>query len=68
MLTTIHDDATTTMIRRTRRVDGGQEEIKKPVVVEEYNKFMGGVDRSDQLLSYYVFLHRMVKWWRRPFV
>ena len=28
---------------------------------------MGGVDRSDQLLSYYGFCHRTVKWWRRAF-
>ena len=41
MLSTIHDDAMTTKVRRTRRVEGGQEEIKKPVVVEEYNRFMG---------------------------
>ena len=26
---------------------------------------MGGVDKSDQLLSYYGFSHRMVKWWKR---
>ena len=65
MLSTIHDDAMTTKVRRTRRVEGGQEEIKKPVVVEEYNRFMGGVDKSDQLLSYYGFSHRTVKWWRR---
>ena len=28
---------------------------------------MGGVDKSDQLLSYYGFSHRTVKWWRRGF-
>ena len=65
MLTTIHDDSMTTKVRRTRRVQGGQEEVKKPVVVEQYNSYMGGVDRSDQLLSYYGFSHRTVKWWRR---
>ena len=26
---------------------------------------MGGVDKSDQLLSYYTFHHRTVKWWKR---
>ena len=26
---------------------------------------MGGVDKSDQLLPYYGFSHRTVKWWRR---
>ena len=31
----------------------------------EYNKYMGGVDRADQFLSYYI--HRTVKWWRRAF-
>lgn len=65
MLSTIHDDSLTTKIRRTRRVAGGQEEIVKPVVVEQYNTYMGGVDKSDQLLSYYGFAHRTVKWWRR---
>ena len=65
MLTTIHNDSMTTKVRRTRRVQGGLEEIRKPVVVEQYNQFMGGVDRSDQLLSYYGFAHRTVKWWRR---
>ena len=65
MLTTIHDDTMMTKLRRTRRAEGGQEEVRKPVVVEEYNRFMGGVDRSDQLLSYYGFSHRTVKWWRR---
>ena len=50
MLTTIHDDSMTTKVRRTRRVQGGLEEIRKPVVVEQYNQFMGGVDCSDQLL------------------
>ena len=37
MLSTIHDDSMTTKVRRTRQVEGGQEEIRKPVVVEEYN-------------------------------
>ena len=65
MLSTIHDDYMTTKVRRTRRVEEGQEEIRKPVVVEEYNTYMGGVDKSDQLLSYYGFSHRTVKWWKQ---
>ena len=65
MLSTIHDDSMTTKIRRKRRREGEKEEILKPVVVDQYNQFMGGVDRSDQLLSYYGFSHRTVKWWRR---
>ena len=65
MLTTIHDNSMTTKVRRKRRRGGEREEIRKPVTVDQYNQFMGGVDRSDQLLSYYGFSHRTVKWWRR---
>ena len=67
MLTTVHDDSVVTKQRRTRSVQGGVEDICKPVVVECYNEFMGGVDTGDQLLSYYGFSHRTLKWWRRAF-
>lgn len=67
MLSTVHDDSVLTKTRRTRHVQGGREEVRKPVMIEEYNKHMGGVDKSDQLLSYYGFAHRTVKWWRRAF-
>ena len=34
-------------------------------MVDHYNNHMGGVDMGDQLLSYYGFNHRTVKWYRR---
>ena len=58
MLSTIHDNTMTTKVRRTRNAEGGREEIWKPVVVEQYNCFTG-VDKSDQLLSYYRFSHKL---------
>ena len=67
LLSTIHDDSMVTKVRRTRLAPGGREEISKPHLVEQYNTYMGGVDKSDQLLSYYGFSHRTVKWWRRAF-
>lgn len=39
----------------------------KPVVITDYNKHMLGVDKVDQLTTYYHFLHRSVKWWRKTF-
>ena len=39
----------------------------KPLVVADYNQYMLGVDKLDQLTSYYSFLHRSVKWWRKVF-
>ena len=53
--------------RRSRHATGGTETVKKPKMVDEYNQFMGGVDRSDQQVLYYGFAHRSVKWWKRVF-
>jgi hypothetical protein len=37
-------------------------DIKKPYDVVQYNKFMKGVDRADQYLSYCSVLRKTVKW------
>ena len=66
-LTTIHPDREVAVERRSRRAVGGRETVMKPHTIVEYNKYMGGVDVADQLLSYYGFGHRTVKWWRRAF-
>ena len=39
----------------------------KPLMIVDYNKHMLGVDKLDQLMSYYCFLHKSVKWWRKVF-
>ena len=65
VLTTIHDNGVVEIERRSRHAVGGTERIKKPRAVAEYNRYMGGVDTADQLLSYYGFSHRTVKLWRR---
>lgn len=65
MLTTIHDDSTIVKRRRTRLSATGLEDIVKPTAIAEYNTYMGGVDKSDQLLTYYTFHHRTTKWWKR---
>lgn len=67
ILTTIHDSSTTVKRRRTRLSATGVEEISKPTAIAEYNSHMGGVDKSDQLLTYYTFQHRTSKWWKRAF-
>jgi len=67
MLSTIHDDSMVTKQRCTRLVSGGVETIQKPKVIEEYNQYMGGVDKSDQLVTYYGFRRCSEKWWKRAF-
>ena len=48
------------------RTHRGQQK-HKPAVVQLYNDNMPGVDKMDQLASYYAFLRKSVKWWRKVF-
>ena len=63
----LHDDSMVSKQRRTRQATGGVEVVQKPAVIEDYNKYMGGVDKSDQLVAYYGFRHSSKKWWKRAF-
>lgn len=65
MLTTCHS-AEEKWTGKRHRIQ--QNPIYKPTAVLEYTKYMGGVDRSDQLLNYYTFLRKSVKWWRKVWV
>ena len=67
VLSTVHDDTPVAVERRSRRAPGGRETVEKPQAVVKYNKYMGGVDHGDQLLTYYGYSHRTRKWWRRAF-
>ena len=67
ILSTLHGDSPVEVERRSRHAAGGREVVEKPEAITEYNKFMGGVDKGDQLLSYYGFPHRTIKWWKRAF-
>lgn len=42
-----------------------KERIWKPICVVDYNKYMKGVDRADQYLSYYSIVRRTKKWTKR---
>lgn len=64
-LSSIHSPRQTTSVRRRLR-NGSKIDVHCPKVVETYNKFMGGVDRFDQLLERYA-MGRSIKWWHRIF-
>ena len=55
MLSMINDDTTVDKCRETRTATRGTEVIQKHKVIDEYNSYMGGVDRCDQLITYYDF-------------
>jgi Na+/melibiose symporter-like transporter len=42
---------------------GGHYKIKPAVL--DYNRYKTGVDRSGQMLSYYSFSRKTIKWWKK---
>ena len=64
-LTTMHDN--TREIVRVRQRGGAFQEVSKPVALCDYNRFMGGVDGVDQMLSYYPVVRKTVKWVKKLF-
>jgi len=58
MISTIHDSTTVNKGRKDRKTN---IEIKKPYAVSQNNKFIKGIHRADQYLSYYSILKKTVK-------
>ena len=67
VLSTIHGTSMSSVSRRNRQAPGGVETVQKPTMIMEYNAYMGGVDKADQLVTYYGFSHHSKKWWKRIF-
>lgn len=51
----------------TGKVDENGVHILKPDCVVSYNKYMGAVDRCDQMVAYGSFERRTLKWWKKVF-
>lgn len=64
-ISTIHDASMGVESVRVR--GGGRVNIAKPNMVISYNKYMSGVDRVDQMLSYYPTVRPTVKWVKKLF-
>jgi len=61
MLSTLHTGKMTDSGKVNRR----RERVNKPDSVIDYNMHMCGVDRMDQLVSYYTPLRKTLKWYRK---
>ncbi len=59
LISTLPDNGMINVTRRTRGNNQGTETIRKPGLIDVYNKYMGGVDISDQLVKYYGYPHRL---------
>ncbi|XP_051171925.1 piggyBac transposable element-derived protein 4-like [Leptopilina boulardi] len=64
VLSTAHDPAFVTEVKRKNR-DGSRSNISCPEVIADYNKYMGGVDRFDQLKERYAVGKRSKKWYNK---
>ncbi|XP_064641920.1 piggyBac transposable element-derived protein 4-like [Lineus longissimus] len=64
ILSTQHNNATQQVMVRAQ---GGRRPKQKPVAIQNYNDFMSGVDLSDQMMQYYAFKRKTLKWWKKLF-
>ena len=61
MLSTIHDHS---MVHRPDRRHRNQRQTT-PACIFDYNKYMGGVDRTDQLMQPYEIPRKSMKWYKK---
>ena len=68
-LTTMHKAEGTATVNRTVVSEGEvtREQVSCPPLLPDYQAFMRGVDRADQLMGYYNVSRRSKKWWKRVF-
>ena len=64
MLSTIH---TNTFSDTQKKDHTTGENIRKPDIVLDYNKYMGGVDLSDFLTNKYADMRKSLKWYKKLF-
>ena len=58
------------VVKRSGRNESGEfqsMELPLPAAIKQYNRFMGGVDMSDQLISYHRVLRQTKKYWKTLF-
>ena len=66
-LSTKHDGSLGPITRKKKKGGGETEKIMKPLCISEYNLYMSGVDRLDQMISYYPFARKTMKWPKKVF-
>ena len=68
LLSTVHSDAMFEKHVRCKDTANNSRTISKPMAVELYTQFMGGVDRHDRQLWNGIPLHRTLKWWKKAYL
>lgn len=60
-----HNATIDTTVRKMK--DGTTKNIECPEAMIFYNKYMGGVDHADQMITLYDLDRRSGKWWKKVF-
>ena len=66
-LSTNCDPTTANIVRRLHK-DGTLKDVPCPSVATAYNKFMFGVDRTEQIGMQYSSCRKALKWWKYLFL
>ena len=67
MTTAYPGHSISTVKRRVKNTSTGlsqTQDVPIPVAIEKYNSYMGGVDKSDQYISYNQILRKTVRYWK----
>lgn len=67
LMTSAHGAQTFTKRVRSKHHAGNVRVVDKPCAIQSYSCNMGGVDRVDKQLTYYLLAHRCCKWWKKIF-
>ena len=61
ILSNLHDES----LVRKRQKGRFESFVNKPVSVDDYNKYMGGVDKCDRMIQPYDATRKTMKWYRK---
>ncbi|KAK3721643.1 hypothetical protein QZH41_003665 [Actinostola sp. cb2023] len=69
MLTSIHNANDYVMVDRKEKNDNRWQniQVRQPKAIRDYNSFMNGVDRSDQIIGQNTALRMCRRWWKTLF-
>ncbi|KAL7637886.1 UNVERIFIED_CONTAM: hypothetical protein RMT77_011498 [Armadillidium vulgare] len=62
MLSNSHENGVTEVSRRSK---AGRIQEDIPLCIKDYNKNMGFVDKTDQILHYYTMTRKTIKWYKK---
>jgi hypothetical protein len=67
LITTVHSAETFKKQVRSKKGSDHVREVDKPCAVQAYSQHMGGIDRADKAMTFYMVLHRCCKWLKNVF-